>query len=112
MHNNSIDLYCKFYVKTELSLDELMAYILTKIGGRREQSTIYTDSVIVGVLRNPDQRNDEDFIYWPYQLDVEPFEDDSTEYTSFVTATKELNSILKANGIDVVVSCDFEDEFK
>jgi hypothetical protein len=89
-----------------------MVYIFSKIGGKRERSTIYSDSIIVGVLRNPDQRNDEDFIYWPYLLDVEPIEESSAEYGSFVAAAKDLKKILNANDIEVVVSCDFEDEFK
>lgn len=112
MDSNNFDLYCKFYVKTNLSLDDLMDFIFSQTGGKKNHFTIYTDIMIIGALKNSDKRNNDEFLYWPYLLDVEPVDEDITEYVPFVNAAKELNNALRSHGISTVVSCDFEYEFE
>ncbi|MGF6191293.1 hypothetical protein [Serratia sp. 2723] len=112
MSHDAIELYCTFYLNSTRDLSEIDNLIFEKIKNvTSRKGSIKTDILTICSFRNPD-RSCDDFMCWPYRLDVEPIEEDTAEYTSFVNAAKELNHILKSNGVDVVVSCDFEDEFK
>lgn len=108
------NLYCKVFVDTNLSYEEMFLRIMNYVGGEKESfSYIVTDWCDMFIQKNKEYNKEQhfqdtdDFLYWKYYLDIEPIADDE------ITYIKRIHDLLKylkecCNG--VVAACDFENE--
>lgn len=109
------DLYCKVYVATELSRDELIKLVTTITDGEVSLRTINSPQLLIDVLSNDSfdkelMSNPGGFVYFPYFLEVEPTDEDSVELEKYKLTLKNLLVTLKGSGAQVVPSCDFEND--
>jgi hypothetical protein len=108
------DLYCKIYVDTEMSKELFLDFIAKTINGRIELRTVCGLFFEVDVVNNQDAEplqaisRDDEFLYYPYYLDVEPLENLNRE--SYVASIAMLLKALWDIGAKAVAACDFEDE--
>ena len=106
------DLYCKVFLDTKLSYEELFSIIMKYIGGNQEAlSYINTDWCEISVRKNKEysetqySRDMGDFIYWRYYLDVEPM---GVEENLYIRKLSDLLTYLKGYCGGIIASCDFE----
>lgn len=110
------DLYCKVFIDTNLSYEELFSRVMDYVGGKKESfSYIVSEWCDMFIQKNKEYNEEQylkdtdDFLGWKYYLDIEPMEIDEDTYI------KRIHNLLKClkeycNG--VVAACDFEDELK
>lgn len=108
------DLYCKVFIDTNLSYEELFSRIMNYIGGKKESfSYVVTDWCDMFIQKNKEYNIEQyildstDFLYWKYYLDIEPQNIDECEYIKNIA---NLLSYLREYCKGVVIACDFEDE--
>jgi hypothetical protein len=108
------DLYCKIYVDTEMSKELFLDFIAKTINGEIELRTVCGSFFEVDVVNNQDAEplqaisRDDGFLFYPYYLDVEPFENINRE--DYVASIAMLLKALWDSGAKAVAACDFEDE--
>jgi len=108
------DLYCKVFIDTELTYEELFTLIINYVRGKKESvNYINTEWSLFSVQKNKEQNttqyllNSNDFIYWKYYLDIEPCMIEEREY---IKKIRDLMEYLKKYCKGVIIACDFEDE--
>lgn len=108
------DLYCKVFIDTNLSYEELFSRIMNYVGGKKESfSYVVADWCDMFIQKNKEYNIEQyildstDFLYWKYYLDIEPQNIDECQYIKKIT---DLLSYLREYCKGVVISCDFEDE--
>lgn len=107
-------LYCKIYLSSEKQIEELYLMINDILTGELEPiRTIKTEWGELDLRYNSDfdaerlKKNVDDFIFWPYYLDIEPNNGIEQMYIEKIAM---LINHLKSKNIKVIASCDFEDE--
>ena len=110
-----IDLFCKIYLDTESSIDDVNRLILASIGGDSSRnSTITTSSCLIDIDENDQfdevMRTDpvNGFLYCRYFLDIEPVE--GVSRVRYVEVLSTLLKKLREKGCKAIPACDFEDE--
>ena len=101
--------YCKLYVDSDLSFDELKSFIANFVNSPVQGRTIEGRSLIIDCFAN--KANDSafgEFLSWPYYLEIDL--SDGVADTEFVREVQNLIDALKFASMLVVPSCDFEDE--
>lgn len=108
------NLYCKVFIDTNLSYEELFLMIMHYVGGKKESfSYIVTDWCDMSIQKNKEYNIEQyildsaDFLYWKYYLDIEPQNIDECQYIKNIA---NLLSYLREYCKGVVIACDFEDE--
>ena len=111
MYNN---LYCKVFIDTNLSYEELFLKVMTYTEGKKESFRyILTDWCDIFIQKNKEYseeqylKNTDDFIYWKYYLDMEPISIKEAEY---IRKVADLLTYLRQYCDGVVAACDFEEE--
>lgn len=110
------DLYCKAFVDTNLSYEEMFSRVMNYVGGKKESfSYIVTDWCDMFIKKNKEYNEEQylkdtdDFLYWKYYLDIEPIE---TNEDTYIKRIRDLLKYLKEYCNSIVAACDFEDELK
>lgn len=101
--------YCKLYVESDHSFDELKSAIANFMNSSVQGRTIEGRSLIIDCFVN--KANDSafgEFLSWPYYLEIDASDDVSG--AGFVRAVQDLIDALKSASVQIVASCDFEDE--
>lgn len=108
------ELYCKIYLDTNLTYENLFAAIIKCTNGKKDALTyIVTDWSEISVQRNKEYsemaylKNAHDFLNWRYYLDIEP---NNKSKENYIDEVCKLSQMLKKYCKGVVPSCDFEDE--
>lgn len=108
------NLYCKVFLDTNLSYEEIFSIVEKNIGGNREALTyIIADWCEISIQRNKEYNVEQylldtnDFVYWRYYLDIEPMKSDEDEY---IKKLSDLLKYLKSYCKGVIAACDFEEE--
>lgn len=96
-----------------MEIDDLYPYLCTMISGEMEPiRTIKTDWGEMDLRRNPDIKPQEevsdDFIIWPYYLDIEPKA--GVDESEYIGQIGRLLKALKQKDIKAVAACDFEEK--
>jgi hypothetical protein len=104
--------YCKIYVDSVMSKQQLCLFIAETTGGTLSLRTIENELLSIDVFDNQDARRDsppDSFVDWPIYLEVESVDSEmATE--SYVTALGDLLLALRKAGARAVAACDFEDQ--
>lgn len=110
------NLYCKIFIDSELEYERLFILIENCVAGYKETiNYITTDWCEICVQQNEEfsseqySRNCNDFIYWPYYLDIEPRDINKGDYIRYIT---NLIDRLRKHCKGIVIACDFEDEIR
>ncbi|MCI8670233.1 MAG: 1,4-dihydroxy-6-naphthoate synthase [Lachnospiraceae bacterium] len=108
------DLYCKVYLDTSLTYEEIFSIVVKYIGGKKEALTyIIADWCEVSIQKNKEYNveqyllDTDDFVYWKYYLDIEALEVGEGEYIKKIS---DLLRYLKTYCKGVIAACDFEEE--
>lgn len=108
------DLYCKVFIDTNLSYEELFSRIMNYVGGKKESfSYVVADWCDMFIQKNKEYNVEQyildstDFVYWKYYLDIEPQNIDECQYIKKIA---NLLSYLREYCKGVVIACNFEDE--
>ncbi len=106
------DLYCKVYLTgPERGASRMQAALIAAVGGRFEHRTLRADGLIIDLIPNTDGRGEPDFIGWPFYLEISA-EPGHAEANTFVASVRRLLGGLHGQAIQVVPSCDFEDQLQ
>ena len=108
------DLYCKVFIDTNLSYEELFSRIMNYVDGKKESfSYVVADWCDMFIQKNKEYNVEQyildstDFVYWKYYLDIEPQNIDECQYIKKIA---NLLSYLRKYCKGVVIACNFEDE--
>lgn len=108
------NLYCKVFIDTNLSYEELFTLILVFINGEKQAvSYISTRWCDISVQKNKEfdaehyLLDPNDFLCWKYYLDIEP---KNIEESAYIKKINDLIQYIKKHCNDTVVACDFEEE--
>lgn len=111
----SDDLYCKIYLKPLAPVERVRLQIANLTGGSLNIRTVTTADLVIDIFEQREtdgaDRND-NFLKWPYYLEVELNVEKDMGKVHFIAEIKELLSKLRRSDFSVVPSCDFEDELK
>ncbi|MBQ7776585.1 MAG: 1,4-dihydroxy-6-naphthoate synthase [Lachnospiraceae bacterium] len=110
------NLYCKVFIDTSLSYEELFSIIIDFTGGKKESfRDIAADWCDISVRKNKEYSLEQylsdptDFIYWKYFLDMEP---GNIEERGYIKRVADLLKHLKEHCTGVFAACDFEEELE
>ena len=113
MYNN---LYCKVYVDTNLSYEEIFSKVMDFVAGKKESFRyVITEWCEMFIQKNTEYSEEQylnetdDFVYWKYYFDIEPIRIDEDTYIKRIYI---LLNYLRGFCNGVVAACDFEDELK
>lgn len=105
--------YCKIFIDTDKSRDEILGFLLDFMRGEEEKGVISNSICNLNVVKNDDynehqkQIYPDGFLYFRYYLEMEPEHDTRFSiYTSFVA---ELLEELWRRNLKAVAACDFEE---
>ncbi len=107
-----MDLYCKIFVGSDLSRDELFTRLAAVVRGEQKVSTLYGEHLELDVRPNKDhdparfEPNYDGFVYSPFFLETEPREGASED--PYIEAVGEVLESLWQMGASAVAACDFE----
>lgn len=108
------DLFAKLYVDTSLEHGSLLATVARILDGEVADWTVESQVIEADVRPNDDYRSPErasspdDFVYFPYTLDVEP-SGSGPGLEAFLQEVSKVMLGLSDSGMRVVVACDWED---
>lgn len=100
--------YCKIYVDSDRSFNNLKSTISEFLGSPVEGRTIEGRFMAVDCFENNASGEGNGFLYWPYYLEIEISE--SANAKDFVIEIQSLINGLKLEEMKLTPSCDFEDE--
>ena len=106
------DLYCKVYVAGAPDIAALKALVADTAGTAVERRTVRTALLEVDVFdqsRHVPAEAGDDFVRWPYYLEIEAA-DDQVTFDAFLAAIAGLLNGLRTRGLRVMASCDFEEQ--
>lgn len=106
-------LYCKLFIDSDKSVEELENIICLILGGKIHPiRTIEIKEAAFDLRINKEfdlkkgKNKDDGFLYWKYFLDIEPIKTSKIDYINIV---RDLMNQLKKQSIDSIAACDFED---
>lgn len=100
--------YCKLYVASEQSFEGLKLTVSAALQAPLEGRTVEGQFMSVDCFANKALGDGDGFLYWPYYLEIEI--SDGSDEIDFVGEIQNLIDYLKEGGMQIVASCDFEDE--
>lgn len=103
-------LYCKVFLRTEATSDEIFQLLAQLAGGVVSGRRILSNELVIDFNRNKDfdaTRLDRE-VYWPFFLDVNMAV--GKEPGSYKGSLLNLLRTLRAKNISTAPACDFEDE--
>lgn len=108
------NLYCKMFIDTDLTYEELFALLLKYTDGKKQAVTyINTQWCDISVQKNREYDAERyfldphEFLYWKYYLDIEP---NDTEESIYIKKISDFLGYIKENCNDAIVAGDFEDD--
>ncbi len=108
------DLWCKIYVDTDISRDELVGVVAQITGGLLDGITVSTGLTDVHISVNDAfdetrrRQRPSGFLYFRYYMDVEAFPDQPR--AAQIALVSRLLQHFWAQGWSAVAACDYEDE--
>lgn len=109
------NLFCRVYLSSEMEIEELYRYINGMVLGKLEPIRgIVTDWGEIDLRKSCDfdpqilENDPEDFIFWRYNLEIEPKEE--TAQADYIAHIAKLIKQLNSENMKAVASCDFEEE--
>ena len=105
------DLYCKVYLNGPRSSADLRDAVAAAAGTGFDLRTLRTDSLVIDLIENTDGRGQTDFIGWPFYLEIDA-DPEPTTPEPFIASIRTLLERLRTHGVQVVPSCDFEDQLQ
>lgn len=113
----SDDLYCKIFVDSDISREDLTTRIANLLSAFTDVRTICTPICEIDVLDNDDfdersrkQLNDV-FLYYRYHLEIFPVVNTHRDIRDiYVQTISQILNYLWNSSFDAVAACDFEDE--
>ena len=107
------DLYCKIYVNTSLSKEELLQHIANFTGGNVFVRTVETDLMGIDVILNEDRdsklsHKNGGFIHYPYYLEIDPTNVGEENPKIYIYAISKLLKFLWTMYKDAIPACDYE----
>jgi hypothetical protein len=108
------DLYCKIYIDTDLSEEELIKSIEMTTGSSVSIRTIKTNLMEIDVVVNSDsdsnlKLDEQGFVYYPYYLEIDPTRLGQISVEVYITSISSLLNFLWTVGQDAVPACGYED---
>ena len=100
--------YCKLYIRFDGSRDVLLSAVSSALAAPVEGRTVAGGSLVVDCLVNKGRRDGDDFVDWPHYLEIDRA--DGAGPTDFVRDVQRLIDALRAGAMQVVASCDFENQ--
>jgi hypothetical protein len=109
------DMYCKVYVDGAADLADLKDHMAAAAGKAAELRTIRTPVLEIDLfdqrkqaLAHSPSGSPDDFVRWSNYLEIEAAHE-AVAFDDFVVAVASLLRGMRARGLRVVASCDFED---
>lgn len=102
--------YCKLYIRSDGTRDALLSAISAALGAPSRGWTVAAGSLLVDCLVNKGPRDGDDFVRWPHYLEIDRA--DGADAAAFVADVQRLIDALRAGAMQVVASCDFEDQLR
>ncbi len=105
--------YSKYFINSTLEFEELMALLLSLMGGERQRRVIQCKKYSLTVIKNKDHDEQKvnldptNFLYYPYYLELEAEAD--LDFEVFLGIARELFLGLMDSTISATVACDFEE---
>jgi hypothetical protein len=96
------DLYCKVYltgVADRQRLEVALAQASKGVAGL---------SIDIFSNRHDPPLTPDDFVRWPFYLEIEPADPQASSFDAFLAALASVLTALRAQGLRTVASCDFE----
>lgn len=85
-------------------------FIARLLGGAATLRTAESDTLRVDVFQNKNGTSlTEDFVLWPFYLEVEPAAVSVTR-SRFISELRAFLLVLRENQVDAIPACEFEDE--
>ena len=105
------DLSCTIYLRPNAPPNDMKEFIARLTGGAVIiQRTVQTDALQIDVFQNKQGTSmTEDFVLWPFYLEVESAAASVTR-DAFIDGLRALLQGLRENHVDAIPACDFEDE--
>lgn len=105
----SLNLYCKLFINSEQSVENLFERIRLYLRGVQSgKRTIQTDMLELDLIENSEYKPaSQDFLFWRYYADIETRTDD---IRSYIDCVRGMIHYLDEQGIFTVAACDFENE--
>lgn len=108
----SDDLYCKVYLDGVSDLNVIKTLLVEAVGSPIEGRTMQTSELLIDIFDNrsagPPASLD-DFVRWPFYLEIEPRNNDDAELDSFLEKLAEVLKIIVGKGLRAIPSCAFEE---
>ena len=108
------DPYCKVYLNgpaRDASRAAMQGALIAAVGGRFEHRTLRAGGLVIDLIPNTDGRGETDFIGWPFYLEIIA-EPGHADVDLFVASIRRLLGGLRGQAIQIVPSCDFEDQLQ
>ena len=112
-----MDTYCKVFVQGVTDRNGLIQLVAQILEGQVERRTVEGSGLSVDVNKNEycdpqaASRGDEQFINFPFYLDLEPIGGIKSD-ESYIAGVEFFLDGLRAAGQTFVTACDFEDELR
>jgi hypothetical protein len=109
------DLYCKIYVDTTLSEEELIHHIANFTKGDVHVRTVETDMMGIGIIENEDyddkfKSEQNNFVCYRYYLEIDASDLGLLESNKYIDLMSDLLEFLWSTCEDAVPSCDYEEK--
>jgi len=110
----SFELYCRLYIQSELSKEELKDLFATFLNGTMSGFSVANSSLLADVRENchyNSQRlhDEQRFVFSRYTAEVEPLESECVDSDVYIECVCDLISKLRRSGVLVTASCEFEE---
>ena len=109
------DLYCKIYLDTSLSKENLLQHIANFVKGDVFLRTVENNLMGIAVVVNEDcdsklKLKKGGFIYYPYYLEIDPTDAGEENHHIYITSISELLKFLWRICTDAIPACDYEQQ--
>jgi len=109
------DLYCKMYLDTSLSKENLLQHIANFVKGDVFLRTVETNLMEIAVVVNEDgdsklKLKEGGFIHYPYYLEIEPTDAGEENQHIYITSISELLQFLWTISRNAIPACDYEQQ--
>ncbi|QAA33369.1 1,4-dihydroxy-6-naphthoate synthase [Clostridium manihotivorum] len=106
------NLYCKIYVDTDKSIQDIINVILSVVSGQVRRKGVYSTNLEIDIRYNKEYDElerlgvEDGFLYYKYYLEIEPNENAAQK--KYILSVSQLLEGLWGVGYKAVASCDFE----
>lgn len=114
MLQDDINLFCKIFIDTDDSREEIISFVFASIDGERDKWSVSNKFCNLDLLKNDDfnefkrTQKPDGFLFSRYYIEMEPNEE--IEINSYILYISELLIKLWGSGYQAIAACDFEEE--